>query len=101
MTAFYRWHGEELQLRIHCQPGASRQEFAGQHGDRLKIRLKAAATDGKANKALIDFLAEAFAVSKADVALSSGAQSRQKTLKIQSPKQLPAQLAIAVNTKHD
>ncbi|MBD2857394.1 YggU family protein [Spongiibacter sp. KMU-158] len=94
MSPYYRWQGEELQLFVHCQPGASKEEFAGQHGDRLKIRLRAAATEGQANKALISFLAKQFKVGKAEIELSSGAQSRQKTLKIKQPNRLPEELEI-------
>ena len=42
MTAFYRWQDNTLLLFCHIQPGASRDEFAGLHGERLKIRLRAA-----------------------------------------------------------
>jgi len=38
---------------------------------------------------LIDFLSKAFAVSKADIALESGSQSRQKRVRIKSPQYLP------------
>ena len=61
---FYHWQGEDLLLDCHLQPGAKRAEFAGQHGERLKIRISAPPVDGKANDALIRFLADAFAVSR-------------------------------------
>jgi len=35
-------------LELHVQPGASRSEFAGEHGGRLKVRLAAPATEGRA-----------------------------------------------------
>ena len=95
MTAFYRWQDNTLLLFCHIQPGASRDEFAGLPGERLKIRLRAAAVDGKANAALCAFLAKRFKVKKADIELSSGAQSRQKTLRIQTPGILPAELSIS------
>lgn len=41
MTSWYRWSGDDLILDCHLQPKASRDEFAGLHGDRLKIRLTA------------------------------------------------------------
>jgi hypothetical protein len=41
-------------LDLHVQPGASRSEFAGRHGERIKVRLAARAVDGKANEALIE-----------------------------------------------
>ena len=49
-----------MVLELHVQPGASRTEFAGRHGERLKVRLAARALDGKANEALVAFLAEHF-----------------------------------------
>jgi hypothetical protein len=65
-------------LELHVQPGASRSEFAGRHGERIKIRLAARALDGKANAALIEFLAEHFKVPKSRVRIVSGLKSRQK-----------------------
>jgi hypothetical protein len=65
-------------LELHVQPGASRSEFAGRHGERIKIRLAARAVDGKANAALIEFLAEHFKVPKSRVRIVSGLKSRQK-----------------------
>ncbi|HIQ52456.1 MAG TPA: YggU family protein [Pseudomonas pachastrellae] len=91
---FYHWQGEHLLLDCHLQPGAKRAEFAGQHGERLKIRISAPPVDGKANDALIRFLADAFAVSRQQVSLLSGQSSRQKRLLIQTPRQLPTELGI-------
>jgi uncharacterized protein (TIGR00251 family) len=53
-----------LILELHVQPGAKRSEFAGTHGARIKLRLAAPAVDGKANAALVEFLADYFAVPK-------------------------------------
>jgi hypothetical protein len=90
--SFYRWDGEDLILECHLQPKASRDEFAGLHGERLKIRLTAPPVDGKANAQLLAFLAAAFAVSKSQVSLESGQQSRQKRVRIRQPRQLPEAL---------
>jgi hypothetical protein len=65
-------------LELHVQPGASRTEFAGHHGERLKVRLAARAIDGKANEALVAFLAEHYQVPKRSVRIASGLKSRQK-----------------------
>ncbi|WP_341708160.1 DUF167 family protein [Halopseudomonas sp.] len=92
--AFYHWHGEDLVLDCHLQPGAKRAEFAGQHGERLKIRISAPPVDGKANYALIRFLADAFAVSRQHVSLLSGQTSRQKRMLVRQPQQLPEELGI-------
>ncbi|WP_332821500.1 DUF167 domain-containing protein [Pseudomonas sp.] len=92
--SFYRWDGEDLILECHLQPKASSDEFAGLHGERLKIRLTAPPVDGKANARLLAFLADAFAVSKSQVSLESGQQSRQKRVRIKQPRQLPAVLEL-------
>lgn len=65
-------------LELHVQPGASRTEVAGLHGERLKIRLAAPASDGRANAALIEFLAEQLGVPRRNVSIASGAASRRK-----------------------
>jgi len=70
-------------LEVHVQPGARRSEFAGRHGERLKIRLAARAVDNKANEALVEFLAEHYQVPKARVRIAAGLKSRQKRVVIE------------------
>jgi uncharacterized protein (TIGR00251 family) len=84
-----RWEGTDLILRVQLQPRASRDEFAGIHGNALKIRLTAPPVDGKANAALVAFLAEAFGVAKRQVALVQGETGRAKQLRIQAPTRFP------------
>ena len=64
------------------QPGARASEFAGRHGDRIKVRLAARAVDGKANEALIAFLAAHYGVAKRAVRIVAGLKSRQKRVEI-------------------
>ncbi len=70
-------------LDLHVQPGASRTEFAGTHGDRVKVRLAAPAHDGRANRALIEFLAEYYGVPRRNVRITAGLKSRQKRVVIE------------------
>lgn len=70
--------GGALALRLHVQPRASRSEIAGMHGEALKLRLAAPPVDGKANKALIAFLAKLFGLPKTAVTMQSGHQGREK-----------------------
>lgn len=69
-------------LMLHIQPGARKTEVAGLHGDALKIRLAAPPVDGKANAALLAFLAKACSVPKSAVSLLSGETSRSKRVRI-------------------
>lgn len=87
------WQGADLIVDVHVQPRASKDEVAGLHDGRLKIRISAPPVDGKANRHLIGFLAEVFRVSKREVILVSGETGRDKRFKILSPKQVPACIA--------
>jgi len=69
-------------LELHVQPGARVSEFAGRHGERIKVRLAARAVDGKANEALVEFLAAHYRVAKRDVRITAGMKSRQKRVEI-------------------
>lgn len=79
----------DLILDVHVQPRASRDEIAGYHGDRLKVRIKAPPVDGKANQYLIGFMAELFGVPKRNVVLLAGESGRDKRLRIVDPRQIP------------
>ena len=92
---FYRWQGKDLLLFCHLQPKAADDSFAGIHGERLKIRIKAPPIDGKANAHLLRFLAAQFDVPHTQVTLQSGEGARQKTVLIRSPRRLPTGLSIA------
>lgn len=73
---------EVLSLTLHIQPGARKTEVAGLHGDALKIRLAAPPVDGKANAALIEFLADRLGMAKSTVVLKSGQTSRRKVIEV-------------------
>ena len=72
-----------LTLTLHIQPGAKKTEVAGEHGDALKIRLAAPPVDGKANAALLAFIAERLGVPKSAVTLKSGQASRRKVVEVE------------------
>ncbi|MDF2446739.1 MAG: hypothetical protein K0S46_1975 [Moraxellaceae bacterium] len=88
-----RRDGDDVILVIHAQPGARQSEFAGLHGEALKVRLAAPAQEGKANRELCRFLAAAFGVPLASVTLLNGESSRHKRVKISSPRLWPPALA--------
>jgi len=70
---------EGTLLAVHVQPKASRNGFAGLVQDRLKVRVCAPPVEGEANRECIKFLAGFFGVSKSEITLVRGGQSRQKT----------------------
>ena len=67
-----------LLLRVHAQPRATKSEIAGLMGEALKIRLAAPPVDGKANRALAEFLAGLLKLPKSAVRLKSGETGREK-----------------------
>lgn len=72
-----------LLLRVYVQPRSSREEVVGLQEQSLKLRLTSPPVDGKANKALVAYLAKIFHLSKSSFTIHSGEQSRHKTLRIQ------------------
>ena len=86
---FYHWQKTDLFLSVHIQPKASRTEIVGVHNDRLKIKMTAPPVDGKANEAVLKFLAKIFGVAKSRVILLNGETSRDKRFCIKSPKKFP------------
>jgi uncharacterized protein (TIGR00251 family) len=87
-----RHDGEDLILEVRVQPRASRSEFAGLHGERLRIRLQAPPVDGKANAALVEFVAAAFGIPRARVTIEHGLAGRDKRLRLRGVARLPAAL---------
>ena len=84
MNDWYRVAADgRITLTLHIQPGAKKTEFAGLHGDALKIRLAAPPVDGKANEALVKFVAETLKLPKSAVSLKSGQTSRRKVLEVE------------------
>jgi uncharacterized protein (TIGR00251 family) len=71
-----------LLLKVYVQPRASRNGFTGLHGDAIRLAITAPPVDGKANKAVIKFLASFFHIKKIDLKIKHGLQSRRKTVLI-------------------
>jgi uncharacterized protein len=71
-----------LLLRLHVQPRAAANGLAGLQGDMLKIRLTTPPVDGKANKAVVAYLAKLFHLPQSAFLIKRGQQSRSKTLVI-------------------
>ncbi len=59
-------------ITVKVVPGSSRSEIVGRHGTMLKIKVAAPPEKGKANKALLEFLAEQLNLKKTDLEITSG-----------------------------
>ncbi len=71
-----------VSFAVRVQPRASRDEFAGEYQDGLKIRLTAPPVDDRANEALRKLLASRLKVPLAAVRIASGEHSRTKRVEI-------------------
>jgi uncharacterized protein (TIGR00251 family) len=89
--------GCTLSIRLH--PGAKKNAITGLHDCALKVALNAPPVDGKANEALIAFIAERLKLPRAKVVLQTGAASRSKTLRITGKS--AAEVAAALSPNQD
>lgn len=72
--------------------GASKNEIVGWENGFLKIKIKAVAEKGKANLALIAFLAEMLHLPKSQIQIIKGHKSNKKTLLLSGLKLCPEAL---------
>jgi uncharacterized protein (TIGR00251 family) len=71
-----------VEIAIYLQPGAKATEVAGAHDGALKLRVHAPPVDGKANAAVIAFLALKLDVAKSQIELICGNKNRRKRLRV-------------------
>lgn len=92
-----------VTLAVRAQPGAKRTAIAGIYGEgtiaQLKIAVQAPPVEGRANEALIDFLAEMFNLPKNAVILGAGRLSRGKVFLLRGISMAQAE-SILTQRKH-
>jgi uncharacterized protein (TIGR00251 family) len=71
-----------VTLRIHLVPNAKIDKVVGEHGGAIKIKVRAPAVEGKANSALISFLAKRLNLPARTIVLLRGQRSREKVIRI-------------------
>ncbi|GGA68583.1 hypothetical protein GCM10011507_20120 [Edaphobacter acidisoli] len=84
--------GCTLAVRVH--PGARKNDVAGLHAGAVKISIAAPPTDGRANEALIAYLAALLKVPRTRISLVSGASGRSKVLRITGKSAAEVQAAL-------
>jgi uncharacterized protein (TIGR00251 family) len=71
------------RLSLKVVPGASRDEIAGEHGDAIRVKLRAPPVEGRANVALLQFLASRLGLRPAALRVVTGETSRLKIVSIE------------------
>jgi uncharacterized protein (TIGR00251 family) len=79
---------EDIILKVYLQPKSSKNEIVGLYRDGIKIKVTAPPVEGKANEALIRFLAKELGISISSIEILKGHRSREKTLRISGPRNL-------------
>ncbi len=91
-----------VTLAVRAQPGAKKTAIGGIYGEgttaQLKIAVQAPPLEGRANEALIEFLAETFGLPKSDVILIAGGLSRSKVFLLRGISIARANLVLAQRT---
>ena len=73
----------QLLIALYIQPKASQNKFCGLHAEEMKLAITAPPVDGKANKAVIQFMAKCLGVAKSALSVKRGSQSRHKQLVVE------------------
>lgn len=72
----------EVMLRVRVTPRGGRDGIDGWREGALRVRLAAAPVEGRANEALIRFLAKTLGLARADLRIAAGEGNREKRLAI-------------------
>ena len=75
-----RKRADGLEVWVHVQPRASQDAVGGRHGDALRVRVRTAPSDGRANRAVCAAMADAFGLRSRQVALLAGESRRRKRI---------------------
>lgn len=89
---FCHWDGADLVVEVRVIPRARRTGCAGVRHGRLVVRLQTPPVEGRANAALVQWLARAAGVSRSAVLIEKGEHSRDKRVRLVGPDRLPAAL---------
>ncbi len=77
-----RESGGGVTFAVKVHPRAKKNAITGEMGEALKIALTAPPVEGRANQALVDFLAEVLRVPRASVSIAAGQSSRNKVIRV-------------------
>ncbi len=74
-----------IRLKVRVIPNARKNEVVACTEDEIRLKVKAPAVDGKANAALIEFLAELTDVPRSRIRVRTGEKARTKIIEIDGP----------------
>jgi uncharacterized protein (TIGR00251 family) len=83
-----------VRIALQITPNAKKTEVIGVLDDALKLKLQAQPIEGKANEALVKFLAAALSVPKSAVTITHGHTSKRKLIEVKSVTLTPEAVAV-------
>ena len=87
-----------VRIAVQITPNAKKTEVIGVLDDALKLKLQAQPIEGRANEALIKFLAAALSVPKSNVTITHGLTSKRKLIDVQAAGLTPDRVSAALLT---
>ncbi len=93
---FARDVADGCTVSVRVQPGAKRDAVLGLHAGAIKVALTAPPVDGRANDALVAFLAEQLDLPRFRLELIAGASSRSKVIRVTGKSAAEVQAALSL-----
>ncbi len=85
-------------FRVRVQPRAQRNEIIGLWNGSLKVKVAAPAQDLRANRALLEFLADTLDLSLHQLVVVRGNRSREKTIGVRGLSRLELSRSLGVSS---
>ena len=82
-----------VTLHLQIVANSKKNEIVGKVDDRLKVKIKAPAMEGKANRELVKFLSKEFSIPKSEIEIVRGQTSKFKQVRLLSSQALETFLA--------
>lgn len=88
-----------IRLAVQITPNAKKTEVTGWLDDVLKLRLRAQPIEGKANQALVEFIAKALKVPRTAVTITHGQTNKKKLIEVRSGTLTPNDVAALLKVE--
>jgi len=88
-----------VKLKVKLLPGSSRDEIVGWEGDRLKVKVSASPTKGKANRALLELLSRVLSLPPSRILILHGKTSKEKLLLVEGADEERVKEALSSHLK--
>jgi len=90
---------EGVVINVKAQPRSSKAGLDGLIGDAVKVRVRSAPVDGKANKELVETIADAFGLPKSRVSFKSGETSKTKRILLSGVSAAEVEKAVSASAR--